>query len=98
MTHRFIVIGSNSFSGAQFVKYLLQHRHEVLGVSRSPEPHEVFLPYRGLPSTDKFRFAQVDLNNQIDELIAHTKEFRPEYVVNFAAQGMVAQSWDIPEH
>lgn len=98
MTHRFIVIGSNSFSGAQFVKYLLQHRQEVLGVSRSPEPHEVFLPYRGLPATDTFRFAQVDLNNQIDALIAHTKEFRPEYVVNFAAQGMVAQSWDIPEH
>jgi len=26
------------------------------------------------------------------------KKFQPEYVVNFAAQGMVAQSWETPEH
>ena len=98
MTQRFMVIGSNSFSGAQFVKYLLQQQSEVLGVSRSPESHEVFLPYKGSPSADKFRFAQIDLNSQLDELIALTKEFQPEFVVNFAAQGMVAQSWEIPEH
>ena len=98
MTQRFLVIGSNSFSGAQFVKYLLQQQHEVMGVSRSSEPHKVFLPYRWLPSTDKFRFAQIDINKQLDELIGLTKEFKPEFVVNFAAQGMVAQSWETPEH
>lgn len=98
MTQRFLVIGSNSFSGAQFVKYLLQHQHEVLGVSRSPEPREVFLPYKWLSGAEHFRFTQIDINKQLDELIALTKEFRPEYVVNFAAQGMVAQSWEIPEH
>ena len=76
----------------------MQHQHEVLGVSRSPEPHVVFLPYRGLPTADKFRFPQIDLNSQIDELIVFTKEFRPEYVVNSAAQDMVAQSWGVPEH
>ena len=86
MTQRFMVIGSNSFSGAQFVKYMLLQQSEVLGVSRSPESHEVFLPYRGSPSADKFRFAQIDLNSQLDELIALTKEFQPEFVVNFAAQ------------
>jgi len=98
MIQRFLVIGSNSFSGAQFVKYLLQHQHEVFGVSRSLEPHEVFLPYRWLPCIDKFRFAQIDINNQLDELIGLIKEFEPEFIVNFAAQGMVAQSWEVPEH
>lgn len=98
MTNRFVVIGSNSFSGAQFVKYLLEAGCEVIGVSRSPQPHEVFLPYRWLPDNSNFRFVQIDLNRDLNELIRLLKEFQPEYVVNFAAQGMVAQSWAIPEH
>ncbi len=95
---RFMVIGSNAFSGAQFVKYLLRNGHLVLGVSRSAEPHEVFLPYKDLEAGERFRFAQIDLNQQLGELVALTRDFQPEYVVNFAAQGMVAQSWDTPEH
>lgn len=98
MTARFLVIGSNSFSGAHFCSYLLRQGNEVVGVSRSLEPHSVFLPYRWLSSLDHFRFEQIDLNHQLNELIALIQSFQPEYVVNFAAQGMVAQSWQIPEH
>lgn len=98
MTSRFLVIGSNSFSGAHFCGYLLQRGHEVVGVSRSPEPNPVFLPYRWLADQHNFQFAQIDLNHQLAELISLIREFQPEYVVNFAAQGMVAQSWSIPEH
>jgi dTDP-glucose 4,6-dehydratase len=98
MTARFLVIGSNSFSGAHFCSYLLRQGDEVVGVSRSPELHPVFLPYRWLADQDHFRFEQIDLNHQLGELITLVKEFQPEYVVNFAAQGMVAQSWQIPEH
>jgi dTDP-glucose 4,6-dehydratase len=97
-SRRFMVIGSNSFSGAQFIKYLLKNGHQVLGVSRSAELHDVFLPYKALSAGERFRFAQIDINHQLDELIALTREFQPEYVVNFAAQGMVAQSWETPEH
>ena len=43
---KFLVIGSNSFSGAQFVKFLLQQGIEVLGVSRSEELNDVYLPYK----------------------------------------------------
>jgi dTDP-glucose 4,6-dehydratase len=95
---RFLVIGSNAFSGAQFIKYLLRNEHEVLGVSRSAELHEVFLPYKESNAGDRFRFVQIDINHQLGELLALIREFQPEYVVNFAAQGMVAQSWDTPEH
>ena len=54
---RFLVIGSNSFSGAQFIKYLLHHEHQVLGVSRSAELHPVFLPYLDISAGTRFRFA-----------------------------------------
>ncbi|MGZ3159261.1 MAG: GDP-mannose 4,6-dehydratase, partial [Burkholderiaceae bacterium] len=97
MTKRFLVIGSNSFSGAYFVKYLLENGNEVIGVSRSLEPHDVLLPYKWQPNQDRFSFRQIDLNHQLDELIQMLKEFQPEYVVNFAAQGMVAQSWETPQ-
>ena len=40
------VIGSNSFSGATFVRHLLDKNHSVLGISRSNEPENVFLPYK----------------------------------------------------
>jgi len=98
MTSRFLVIGSNSFSGASFCRYLLQRNHEVLGISRSSEPHSVFLPYQWLDGSTNFNFCQIDLNNQLPELVALIADWQPEYVVNFAAQGMVAQSWQVPEH
>ncbi|MEC4869068.1 MAG: GDP-mannose 4,6-dehydratase, partial [Jaaginema sp. PMC 1078.18] len=98
MTLRFLVIGSNSFSGTQFVKYLLGAGNAVMGVSRSSEPDPVFLPYRWQGEISHFSFHQIDLNYDLDTLIALIQDFQPEYIVNFAAQGMVAQSWKIPEH
>ena len=99
MSGGFLVIGSNSFSGAHFVGHLIEHGHEVLGVSRSGEPNDVFLPYRWLPDwKEYFGFEQIDLNHDLDRLMDLVHSHRPSHVVNFAAQGMVAQSWDVPEH
>ncbi len=97
MTERFLVIGSNCFSGASFVAGLLERGADVMGTSRSAEADAVFLPYKWIPN-DRFIFRQVDLNRDIDRLDALLHEFQPDYVVNFAAQGMVAQSWQNPEH
>jgi dTDP-glucose 4,6-dehydratase len=94
---RYVVIGSNSFSGASFVAGVLGLGAEVLGISRSPEPDDVFLPYKWI-AHDRFSFRQLDLNRDLDRIEAAVREFRPDYVVNFAAQGMVAQSWTCPEH
>ena len=98
MKKRFLVIGSNSFSGAYFVKYVLDGGDEVLGVSRSAEPHEVLLPYKWGEDKGSFSFHQININYQLEQLLQLVKELKPEYVVNFAAQGMVAQSWEAPEH
>jgi len=96
---KFLVIGSNSFSGAHFVRYLLEQGHAVLGASRSAELHPVFLPYRWLDQVQKnFQFRQLDLNHDLSGLLEWVRQEQPEYIVNFAAQGMVAQSWQIPEH
>ena len=97
MENKFLVIGSNSFSGAHFVNRLLKGDNKVVGVSRSEQPENVFLPYKWREDQQNFVFKVIDLNHQLDELIQLIHEFKPSYVVNFAAQGMVAQSWLYPE-
>lgn len=94
---KIIVIGSNSFSGAHFVDYALEQGLEIVGISRSPEPHPVFLPYKKKKDAS-FRFFQLDLNRDLAAVMKIAEDFRPDYVVNFAAQSMVAESWRNPEH
>lgn len=95
---RIAVIGSNSFSGAWFVRHCLEQGLAVMGASRSSEPASCFLPYRWLTADAQagFRFVPADLNGELDVLMSALDEFQPTWVVNFAAQGMVAESWRSP--
>ena len=105
-SEKFLVIGSNSFSGSHFVAEALRAGHLVWGVSRSAEPKEVFLPYRwsnpttGQPvaNDENFHFQSIDLNSQLNDLIQLIDHVQPSRVINFAAQGMVAESWLNPTH
>ena len=92
------VLGSNSFSGASFSDYALEQGAEVIGISRSAEPHRVFLPYRWTGRDSAFRFHALDLNHHLDEIADLIARERPQYVVNFAAQSMVGESWANPDH
>jgi dTDP-glucose 4,6-dehydratase len=98
MSGKVLVIGSNSFSGAGFSAYLLRQGCEVLGVSRSEPPHRTLLPYLWEPNASAFRFQHIDLNHDLLALDALVKAEKPKLIVNFAAQSMVAQSWQYPEH
>jgi dTDP-glucose 4,6-dehydratase len=101
MSERILVIGSNSFSGASFVDFALAVGASVVGLSRSAEAHPSFLPYRWRGPEflkDRFRFAQLDLNLDTDRIAELVGDFRPDYVINFAAQSMVAESWLHPDH
>ena len=97
-SEKIAVIGSNSFSGATFVRYLLDRNHFVLGISRSNEPENVFLPYKWLGKEQKnFRFVKADLNCDLERIAEILSEEKPNYIINFAALGMVEQSWKKPE-
>ncbi|MEW6303827.1 MAG: GDP-mannose 4,6-dehydratase [Verrucomicrobiota bacterium] len=100
MAERIAVIGSNSFSGASFIDFALRAGCEVLGMSRSAESNAVFLPYQWAPrpAGERYRFEQADLNHATDRIAELIKEFRADYVFNFAAQSMVAESWANPDH
>ncbi len=97
MVEKIAVIGSNSFSGAHFVDYAIEKGLDVIGMSRSPEPNPVFLPYKKHRNSF-FHFYQLDLNYDFDKIMKIIHDFQPQYVVNFAAQSMVGESWQHPEH
>lgn len=91
-----VVIGSNSFSGSDFIDLLLENReYEVVGMSRSPEKSELFLPYKRHKNIP-FRFYQYDLNKDMDRITRLLDDLKPEYIVNFAAQSEVGPSWEAP--
>ncbi len=96
MTRKVLVLGSNSFSGASFVRHILRAKAEVVGISRSPEPTSALLPYRW-DDHSHFRFHSLDLNRDLAEIMEVVRDFQPQIVVNFAAQSMVAESWRHPE-
>ena len=90
------IIGSNSFSGSDFIDLLLDdEQNEVVGISRSPEKSALFLPYKQRRGAN-FKFYQMDLNKHLSQIIDLFDSFEPDYVVNFAAQSEVAPSWENP--
>jgi len=96
-TRRIVVLGSNSFSGSDFIDLLLEDlRNEVVGISRSPEKDPVFLPYKQKINSN-FTFHQMDLNHDTSKIVELLDSFQPDYIINFAAQSEVAPSWEHPE-
>ncbi len=96
MQRKILVIGSNSFSGSDFIDLLLENKNNhVIGVSRSPEKSSLFLAYKQKPSPNFF-FQQIDMNKDMARFKTLLTTFEPEYIVNFAAQSEVGPSWDTP--
>lgn len=90
-----LVVGSNSFSGASFTDFALRQGARVIGTSRSVEPIPAFLPYKW-HDVSGFEFRQLDLNQDLPAIVSLLHESKPAYVVNFAAQSMVGESWAAP--
>lgn len=85
-----VVIGSNSFSGKDFVSYLLEGgKYTVAGISRSVQ--QKILPQKN------FSFRRFDLNHDFPKLTGFLDSFKPEYVINFAGLIEVASSWKYPD-
>lgn len=95
---KILVLGSNSFSGSHFIKNALENEHKVYAVSRSSEIEEVYRPYKDFVTINNFNFEQIDINQNLYEVDKILRNFKPVIIINFAAQSMVSQSWESPEH
>ncbi len=97
MSKTFLVIGSNSFSGSNFIKLILEKNFKVIAVSRSNELNKKYLNYKVSTKLKQLKFYKYDLNKDLQKINKILKKYKPKYVVNYAAQGMVEQSWNNPE-
>ena len=96
---KYAVLGSNAFSGQDFVDLLLDDpAAQVLGISRGEEKPDLFLRYKERLDLNRFSFHRFDLNEDNQALLSFLDAERPEYIINFAAQSEVGPSWEFPEH
>ena len=93
-----IVIGSNSFSGQDFIDLLLDDpSNEVIGISRSSEYPDYFLRYKQRENLTNYSFQKFDLNLEMPQFLEFLDKTEPQTITNFAAQSEVAPSWENPD-
>ena len=94
---RIAVFGSNSFAGSAFIARVLDSGANVIGFNRSPESSFIFQQYKRQQYEGKYKFVQADINHDLGLIVTSLHDFSPSVVVDFAGQGMVAESWVRPE-
>lgn len=88
----YAVIGSNCFTGCHIVDALLDDPdNKVIGISRSAEYKDFFLPYKKRSNSD-FSFHQINTVKEFERLMALLDETKPEVVINVAALSEVGLS------
>ena len=87
---KYVILGSNSFSGSYLVAELLQNpANTVIGISRSPEKSTLYLPYK---HQKNFHFYQCHIIREFDKLMLILNKIQPECIVNYVALTEVYQS------
>ena len=94
---KILVLGSNSFSGSNFVHMCLKMNKKVIGISRSKQPSKILLPYHSYKKNSNFKFYRLNLNNDLKKILKIINNFKPEAIINFSAQGDVRHSWNNPD-
>lgn len=96
MKNYILIIGSNSFSGSNFINYLLDKNFFVIGLSRSKENKSIFLKYKKNKNLKNFKFFKANINKNLYLVKKILTKYKPSIIVNFSAQGMVNESWNSP--
>ena len=93
---KILVLGSNSFGGACYIDHALNDGYNVIGINRSKESKSCFLPYINNKNRKKYNFFNLHLVKDTLKIIHLLEAEKPDYIVDFAGQGMVAESWENP--
>lgn len=90
---RIAILGGNSFSGSWAIRNLAALGNEIYVLNRS---EEVAKCYRAYENSAEIKVFNVGSNCSPKNLVDLCAESRVEYIINFAAQSMVAESWETP--
>jgi dTDP-glucose 4,6-dehydratase len=98
MLKKILILGSNSFSGNHLTGFLLKKNFLVIGCSLSNQSDEKFNALSQLPKKlwNKFKFVKIDINKDFSKLKKLILTNKPDIIIDFLGQGMVAESWEHP--
>ena len=91
------ILGCHSFAGSWLVRSALERGIKVIGINRSNLSHDIFCAFTKYQSREHFSFIQADINNDLGKVLTTLKSEKPEIIIDFAGQGMVAPSWNSPD-
>lgn len=99
MTKNILVTGAAGFVGSFLSKEMMEQGHTVIGIDNLNEYYDVTLKHDRLEMLNKyenFTFIELDISDKekVDALFA---EYKPEIVVNLAAQAGVRYSIENPD-
>jgi len=94
MTTKVLITGVTGQDGSNMVRYLLKNTNcKIYGAIRrlSVTNHENINDI----NDDRFELINLDILDQ-QSILNNIKNIRPDYVINFAAQSFVGESWNSP--
>ncbi len=96
MPKKYLILGSNSCAGNHFVKYCIEQKYNIISTSRSKINKNQYLANK---ICNEINHIQIDLNKDSDlnKLNSIIESEKPDYIVNFSSQSMVAESWLYPQ-
>ena len=92
---KILILGSNSYLGSSFVRYMQDKKYNLYLFSRSKLLPQRFLPFN--INNKNIIFYKLDINKDLNKIIKFIKNKKPDFIINYASQSMVGQSWDQPE-
>ena len=94
---KIFILGSNSFSGSHLVNYLLTKKYNVYGISQSNLYPKRFNVFSESNFVKNFKFYKLNINKDFKIVERLILKIKPEIIIDFLGQGMVAESWLHPE-
>ena len=91
---KYCVLGATSFGGRATIESLLKEKHEVLAIARRETPKKPFTINNY--GSKKLNWIVADIVTDTKKIISSINKFKPDYIIDFMGQGMVAQSWESP--
>jgi GDPmannose 4,6-dehydratase len=96
MEKKIIITGVTGQDGSNMVRYLLKNTdYELFGTTRrlSVKNHDNIKDV----SNNRFKLIMLDITDQ-QSINTNVKKIKPDYIINFAAQSFVGESWNTPIH
>lgn len=94
MTKKIMITGVTGQDGSNMVRFLLDKTdYKIYGCVRRLSVNN----YENISDINdpRFKLIRLDLTDQTS-IITNVKEIKPDYIINFAAQSFVGESWNSP--